>query len=228
MGVFGKLDLKKTNRNSQLKIWSVLLILTSLLLSILGVTNAWFTSGENRKIECIVNIGQINLNVYQVFSSGSEVLIKSNDENEESSTPSYVDLTNGTNDREIIPDQNYSLNLVLKNEDEGAQSLYVRYKIELYACNDNADIMLNPIITGYTTPTSTTNGFVYNQADGYYYYQNNNNENQTFESNSEATLIGGLTIPYSDFAYTGEYPTINGNNIRLVITIEGFDINPQA
>ncbi len=229
MGVFKHLDIIKIKKkNSQIKILSVLIILFSLFASILGVTNAWFTSGENQKIECVINIAQININVYQALPSGDEVLIKSNQQNADSSSPSYVDLTNSSNDREIIPDQYYSLNLKLKNEDNGDQSLYIRYKIELYACNYDSDILLNPIISGYTTPSASSNGFVYNQADGYYYYQNNTGENQIYLSNEESIMIGGFTIPYSDFAFTGNYPTINGNNIKIVITIEGFDINPQV
>ncbi len=192
----------------------------------MGVTNSWFTSGQGQQIECIVTIGQINLNVYQ-----GDVLINSNEDNETASSPSYVDLTSGTNNRKILPDQDYTLNLTLRNEETtGTQSIYVRYKIELFACNNGTDILLNPIISGYTTPASSSNGlgFVYNSADGYYYYQNGSGVNQTLPAGANVNIIGSFNIPYSDFAYTGEYSTINGNNIKLVITIEGFDTDPQA
>lgn len=220
--------MKKLRRDSQLSILSVMLILTTLLLAILGITNSWFTSGENKKIELVINIGQINIAVYQQKPDGSEVLINTFEENETSPQPSYVDLTDNTGSREIVPDQNYSLNLILKNTDVGDQSLYIRYKIELYACNNDEDILLHPSISGFTAPTASSNGFVYDETDGYYYYRNGAGVNQPYDSNQSNSIIGAFSIPYSDFAFTGDYPTINGNNLKLVLSVEGFDVNPQV
>lgn len=220
--------MKKLQKNSQLYILSVMTVLIILSLAVVGITNSWFTSGENKKIEMVINIGQIDIGVYQVKSDGSEVLINTNQANQSSSSPSYVDLTDETNSREIIPDQNYTLNLILKNNDEGNQSLYLRYKIELYACNNGEDILLHPTISGFTVPSAGANGFVYDETDGYYYYRNSAGENQTYNSMADDSIIGTFSIPYSDFAFTDNYSTINGNNLKLVLTVEGFDVNPQV
>ena len=220
--------MKRFQKYSQLKILTVMILLLSIFMAIIGITNSWFTSGENKKIEIEVHIGQIDIELYQVKTDGTEVLINTNEDNQTVTTPSYIDITDGTDSREIVPDQNYTLNLVLRNSDEGNQSLYVRYKIELYACGNNYDILLHPNISGYTTPTGNSNGFVYDPTDGYFYYRNNEGENQTLTSQDDATLIGSFMIPYSDFAFAGNYSTINGNNLKLVLTVEGYDVDPQA
>lgn len=200
------------------------MLLVGLLLAFVGITSAWFTSGQGLQIECIVNIGQMNLSVYQMTDSG-DVLIRTFNENETSTTPSYVDVTNGAGTKEIIPDVQNSLTLKLVNNDVGTQSVYIRYKIEFYVSNYNADdILLDSSISGFASPTGTSNGFVY--SNGYYYYQNNSGENQIFETDEEVNLMTAFVINYSSFEFDGDYPTISGNNFKMVITIEGFDVDP--
>lgn len=217
--------MKRTKVVSSLNVMTVLIILLGLLLAFVGVTNSWFTSGQGLQIECIVNIGQMNLSLYQVNSDGEDVLIRTFNENETSNQPSYVDVTNGEGTKEIVPDVENSLTLKLVNNDQGDQSVYLRYKIEFYVSDYNSnDILLNSTIAGYTAPTASNNGFVY--SNGYYYYQNNAGENQIFPYGEEINLMTSFVIDYSSFAFDGEYPTISGNNFKIVITVEGFDVDP--
>lgn len=217
--------MKRIKVVSSLNVLTVLVILVGLLLAFVGVTSAWFTSGQGLQIECIVNIGQMNLSVYQVMDSGDEILIRTFNENETSTTPSYVDITNGAGTKEIIPDVQNSLTLKLVNNDAGTQSVYLRYKIEFYVSNYNSDdILLDSNISGFIAPTETSNGFVY--SNGYYYYQNASGENQIFDLNEDVNLMTSFTISYSNFEFDGEYPTISGNNFKMIITIEGFDVDP--
>lgn len=202
---------------------SVCIILICLLMPIL-TTNAWFTAGENQQIQIIVNIENINLNVYQRVNgdTGDGVLIKTFDENDSSTEKSYIDLTDGsgTGVREILPNQSYSLNLTLKNEDTGSASVYVRYKIEMYV-NGLTDTAIQLNISGQTAPNGTTAGFELN-SDGYYYYRNSAG-NQQYPSQANLNMLTSFSIPYSEFVNND----INADTVKLVVTVEAFDLDPS-
>ena len=202
--------------------FSVCVILICLLMPIL-TTNAWFTAGENQQIQIVINIENINLNVYQKLNgdTGEGVLIKTFDENDGSGEKSYIDLTDGsgTGVREILPNQNYSLNLTLKNEDTGSASVYVRYKIVMFV-NGLTDTAIQLNISGQTAPNGTTAGFELN-SDGYYYYRNSVG-NQQYASQANLNMLTSFSIPYSEFVNND----INADIVKLVVTVEACDMDP--
>lgn len=198
--------------------YSILLIgtiLACLLFAFMGVTNSWFTQGENKKINLIINISNIKIVVYQQEETEKRKIVPYDDK---TGDPSYVNLGN----IEILPDQNYNLTLTIKNEDTGASSVYLKYKLQFYISGYETDTPLDVNITGFDTPSSTKAGFVYNSADGYYYYRGTDGTNQKFASNTEATIITNFSIPYSSFVDENLNPVYNGEIIKLVLTVEGF------
>ncbi len=216
---------KAKGQSISIIVLAVLMILICLSLPLFK-TSAWFTSGDNQQIQIVIKISNINLSVYQKFSTstGDGTLIQTYDENEEATNKSYVDLTNGDGTtREILPDNDYALTLTLKNEDKGTSSMYVRYKVELLINGTDADISLNLSISGQSAPTSTTAGFVKN-ADGYYYYKDSAENNLTYPSNTNLAMMTSFSIPYSEFIKTSN--NINADTVKLVVTIEGFDVDP--
>ena len=186
-------------------ILSAIILLSVLLLSI-NITGAWFTSGEGLKVQCNIYIGQFNLNVYQVKSTGETKLTNLNDSDE--SSPSFVDLTNETGSREIKPDTIYSLTLRLKNEDQGASSYYLRYKINLLVCG-KTDSAINATFSGMNS------GFVLAE-DGYYYYGSSTTNLNQFSKGTTADLCTQFVIDYDEF-YNNNY---NGGTVKIEITIE--------
>lgn len=202
---------------------SVCIALICLLMPIL-TTNAWFTAGENQQIQIVVNIQNINLSVYQRIAgdTGDGVLIKTYEENDSSTEKSYIDLTDGSNTgvREIVPNQNYSLNLTLRNADTGSASVYVRYKVEMFVNGTNSPIQLN--ISGQTASSGETAGFELNSADGYYYYRNSSG-NQLYPAQANLNMLTAFSIPYSEFVNND----INADMVKLVVTVEAFDTDPS-
>lgn len=212
------MDIRKRTNNSNFV--TAILALLVLLLAFTGITYAWFTSGSGLSVEMVVNIGGLNLKMYQSIS-GSRVEINTLEDNADSATASYVDITNGDGVLEIRPDTTYTLNLILSNEDAGSEAPYIRYKIEMYAQNYPTDILLNPNITISSPSTDTGAGVFVLDSDGYYYYQNSSTGNPIeYSSGTSKTMISTFTIPYSDY-YNN--PNINGNSIKIVITVEGSD-----
>ena len=104
------MDIRKRTNNSNFV--TAILALLVLLLAFTGITYAWFTSGSGLSVEMVVNIGGLNLKMYQSIS-GSRVEINTLEDNADSATVSYVDITNGDGVLEIRPDTTYTLNLIL-------------------------------------------------------------------------------------------------------------------
>ena len=205
-------------RKNTTKYWLLsAIVLLVVLLCTINITNSWFTSGDGLKVECEITVGKFNLQVWQV-KGATEVEIYSNEDNESSTTKSYVDLTNNNANKMILPDESYGLSLKLKNADTGTESFYLRYKINLLMCGKTSSTTLNATITGAQAPTSTTAGFV-KHSNGYYYYENQAGVGQEYASNTNLLMITGFSIPYSEF-YTNNY---NGEIIKIQITIECSD-----
>lgn len=204
---------------------SSFIILACLLFPILK-TNAWFTSGDNQQVQIILEISNINLQVYQKLSgeSGEGTLIKTYEENDEEQEKSYINLTDSSNNavREILPNTEYSLNLTLKNADTGSASVFVRYKIEMFI-NGETDTLIDLNIIGASAPNGATAGFELD-SDGYYYYRNSSG-NQRYPSQANLNMLTAFSIPYSEFIdITND---INADSVKLVVTIEGFDVDPS-
>ena len=178
---------------------SSFIILACLLFPILK-TNAWFTSGDNQQVQIILEISNINLQVYQKLpgESGEGTLIKTYEENDEEQEKSYINLTDSSNNvvREILPNTEYSLNLTLKNADTGSASVFVRYKIEMFI-NGETDTLIDLNIIGASAPNGATAGFELD-SDGYYYYRNSSG-NQRYPSQANLNMLTAFSIPYSEF-----------------------------
>lgn len=204
---------------------SSFIILACLLFPILK-TNAWFTSGDNQQVQIILEISNINLQVYQKLpgESGEGTLIKTYEENIAEQEKSYINLTDSSNNvvREILPNTEYSLNLTLKNADTGSASVFVRYKIEMFI-NGETDTLIDLNIIGASAPNGATAGFELD-SDGYYYYRNSSG-NQRYPSQANLNMLTAFSIPYSEFIdITND---INADSVKLVVTIEGFDVDPS-
>ena len=228
MGIFRKLELmKKSYKSRNLIMWiiSSFIILACLLFPILK-TNAWFTSGDNQQVQIILQISNINLQVYQKLpgESGEGTLIKTYEENDEEQEKSYINLTDSSNNvvREILPNTEYSLNLTLKNADTGSASVFVRYKIEMFI-NGETDTLIDLNIIGASAPNGATAGFELD-SDGYYYYRNSSG-NQRYPSQANLNMLTAFSIPYSEFIDITN--NINADSVKLVVTIEGFDVDPS-
>ena len=219
--------MKKSYKSRNLIMWiiSSFIILACLLFPILK-TNAWFTSGDNQQVQIILQISNINLQVYQKLpgESGEGTLIKTYEENDEEQEKSYINLTDSSNNvvREILPNTEYSLNLTLKNGDTGSASVFVRYKIEMFI-NGETDTLIDLNIIGASAPNGATAGFELD-SDGYYYYRNSSG-NQRYPSQANLNMLTAFSIPYSEFIdITND---INADSVKLVVTIEGFDVDPS-
>lgn len=219
--------MKKSYKSRNLIMWiiSSFIILACLLFPILK-TNAWFTSGDNQQVQIILQISNINLQVYQKLpgESGEGTLIKTYEENDEEQEKSYINLTDSSNNavREILPNTEYSLNLTLKNADTGSASVFVRYKIEMFI-NGETDTLIDLNIIGASAPNGATAGFELD-SDGYYYYRNSSG-NQRYPSQANLNMLTAFSIPYSEFIdITND---INADSVKLVVTIEGFDVDPS-
>ena len=219
--------MKKSYKSRNLIMWiiSSFIILACLLFPILK-TNAWFTSGDNQQVQIILQISNINLQVYQKLSgeSGEGTLIKTYEENDEEQEKSYINLTDSSNNavREILPNTDYSLNLTLKNADTGSASVFVRYKIEMFI-NGETDTLIDLNIIGASAPNGATAGFELD-SDGYYYYRNSSG-NQRYPSQANLNMLTAFSIPYSEFIDITN--NINADSVKLVVTIEGFDVDPS-
>ncbi len=219
--------MKKSYKSRNLIMWiiSSFIILACLLFPILK-TNAWFTSGDNQQVQIILQISNINLQVYQKLQgeSGEGTLIKTYEENDEEQEKSYINLTDSSNNvvREILPNTEYSLNLTLKNADTGSASVFVRYKIEMFI-NGETDTLIDLNIIGASAPNGATAGFELD-SDGYYYYRNSSG-NQRYPSQANLNMLTAFSIPYSEFIDITN--NINADSVKLVVTIEGFDVDPS-
>lgn len=181
------------NKNSiSINVLSVLVILMSLLLIVVNPVNAWFTDAKQNGIAIEVELGNLNLKLYQnSIADANEIL--TNADNGKATTKKYIALN-----QEIVPDVEVPLNLILANKDQGSASMYVRYKFALYQRGVSQDKEITTEIIGFTAKTDEAGGFVKND-DGFYYYQDKTGANTLFIKNASATLLTHFVVPYSQF-----------------------------
>ncbi len=203
----------KKTKSISINIISVFIILICLLLSCVGVTNAWFTSESQNGVLIKINVGKLQLNLYQDIN-GTSTKILTDVENGSAAKPQYVVL-NGA----ILPDVKNDLILTLSNEDEGSASMYVRFKFEIYARGVLSDTLIESRIDGYVKQTSTTSGFVL--SDGYYYYRDKTGANALFEKGASEVIMESFIVPYSSFINdAGTLKIINSDTIYINLVVE--------
>ena len=55
----------KNKSTISINILSVLIILMSVFIAVVGSTNSWFTSKQENGVQIIINVGDLKLNLYQ-------------------------------------------------------------------------------------------------------------------------------------------------------------------
>ncbi len=210
--------MKNYKKSSSLIILCVALV-TMCASILLPMVNAWFTAGSGKNITLVAHIANININIYQVTSQGSTLI------NPEE--PTYIDLTNEGDNLEIIPDTSYSLTLRIQNDDTGTSSFsQLRYKVEFFASTPSGDQEITGAISGFTAPSGGNNGFVYVSSDGYYYYRSSSGANQVFESGAGVStplyIMTTFSFPYSSFVDSSGNSLFNGNNLKIVVTVDTY------
>ena len=237
---------------------SVLVILMCLLLSVIAPVNSWFRDSHENGVQIIVDVGTLNLKVYQnALPTESEMQtnptkneIFSNETNTKYETDKNEDQTDNTKTNpqyialggEIKPDTAVPLKLILANKDEGSASMYVRFKLEVYARGFSGDTLLEGVtLSGYDVPLAnatqdeSAGGFVFNSADGYYYYQSyttetnfSNSNNARFAKDEDEIMLTHFTVPYSAFVCMendnpnyGEFIIKNSDTVYIKLVVQG-------
>ena len=195
--------MKKT-RNS----FSLTLILTTMLLACLlfctfSSTGAWFSS-TGATLKFSLNVSGANIYVYQ----GETKL--------DASENSYITLS-----QQIVPGEEVLLDLNVKNNEPVGS--YLRFKFEVYALGQT-DVLI-PVVINCQEITSSSNGF-FEYTDGYFCYQKYESETTSTPElmQGNLSLISGFTIEESDFVSKA----LNGNTIKVIITVECSEINWYA
>lgn len=214
-----------TNRGKtiSINILSVFIILVSVLFAVVGQTNSWFTAEDKNGIEIVVDVGDLRLAVYQVetakltnYVPNDNDKILNDEENGALAAASrkYIELESG----ELIPEEWMTVNLVLSNNDQGAASMYVKFKFELFKRGLNGDEKVEIIIDGYDKNTSK-NGFVQNGE--WLCYQNTSGQNVEFPRGNQVVLMKTFKIPYSSFVdtTTGNFKLGNSETLYAKLTI---------
>ena len=223
--------IKKTTATS-INILSVFIILISVFISCVGQTNAWFTAGYYKGIAITAVVGELNVNLYQYENvddmddseeKGTKIFTIANNKETTTNPKSYVDFSG-----EIIPDKPIDLCLKIKNDDLGATAMYLRFKLELYSRNSDADVLIPIEISGMQSCGTDSYGFVKGTEDWWYYQYNvtdneyKSNNNVEFIKGREATLSTGITIPYASFIdENNNLKLINSDTLLIKITIYG-------
>lgn len=224
--------IKKTKPIS-INILSVFIILTCLLLSVVGTTNAWFTDKHHDGILINISVGNLNLKLFQITKDSQdqeiETEILTNLKNEQNATDKddntvtqYIVL-----DGKIIPDEWVGLKLKLKNSDKGKSSMYVKFKFELYLRGVSSDTLVETEIKGYQSPDENTKGFVEGE-EGFYYYKESSLQdanNSLIEQEEDPLIMTHFKVPYSSFVdANGNMLIKNSETIYIKIIVEASDV----
>ena len=203
--------MKKKTMSISIIVLSVLVILTCLLCALTLPTNTWFYTSKNNYVTVTLNVNNLNLVLRQGGSSGTVI------------DPLSENGTNVSISGPISVDTNTALNLYLENADSGTESMYVRFKVEIYALGvtKSTGASNNTLLTS----ASITAGSAFVLSSGYYYYQNSTGSNQRIAQNANVQMMSAFNIPSSYFTagtLTG------GETLRFVITIEGSNSSTFA
>ena len=118
------------------------------------------------------------------------------------------------------------LKLVLKNEDLG-KSFGVRFKATMYAATATGKVELDASFAGFSAPTSSQGGWVYD--NGWYYYRNSAGENIALEpaTMSDSTLTATERYLFTSFTINENEAyrsLIGGNALYLVVELESVAV----
>ena len=204
--------MKKRTQSIPIVLISGLMALIALFMLAVSNTNSWFQAEYTRKIYFDITISSVSLKVYQDTIGPNNELYKFGD-----STEKFVNLSG-----KFIPDEEIPLVLILKNADVGAESLYLRYKIQLVNLSSGEDI---PIVLNGKTD-NVVGGFT--EVDGWNYYQVNG-KNAKFTQGVEVNLLTSFTIPYSSFVDEENNLLLNGGEtVKFVLTVQTSEVESFA
>jgi len=198
--------IKKT-KNISINILAVLVTLFCLLLTCVGVGNAWFTTSQNKGMYVVVYINEYNLSLYQIKTVDEQEVstpVYTYKKNDKYSYNNYLELS-----APLKPEEFIDLKLKIVNEDAGG-GVYVRYKFNIYICRAGEDEEL---------AIDLTIGEDFKQDGEYYYYVDDQLNNKLFVTGGETILCTGFEIPYDVFK------TLNGGEtIRAELLVECVDL----
>lgn len=208
---------KKRNLTS-INVLSVLVILISLFVGIVGQSNAWFTDTHHNGVQVEISVGDLKLKVYQnsVVDTNEIYTIEDNNKN---GTSKYMAISG-----EIKPDTDVAITMMLANKDTGSAAMYVRFKFEVYARGLNSDTKLEGVtVKGFATPSGTANGFARNandSTDEYYYYRNASGTNVLLAKDAEAKMMTHFNVPFSAFVDAdGNFLITNSDTVYIKLTV---------
>ena len=206
--------MKKTRNSFSLTIILTMMLLACLLMVSLGSTGAWF-SATGSVLKFQINLSGADIYVYQTLN-GNDVKL-------DASEQSYITL-----DQEIAPGEEVPLILKVKNNE--LAGTYLRFKFDVFALGqENVSI---PVSLNLDMVSENNNGFFQSaEGDEYWIYEQYISTNDDGSINcapvtmtGELELISGFTIEESDFIEK----QLNGNTIKIVLTVECSDINWYA
>ena len=195
--------MKKTRNSFSLTIILTMMLLACLLMVSLGSTGAWF-SATGAKLQFTLNLSGANVYVYQ------------GDTKLDASKQSYITL-----EQEIVPGE--EVPLALKLDYDEASGSYLRFKFEVFALGQTKTKI--PVWLNIVSVDDNQNGFQL-LSDTYFCYHTYLSETETVPEKitDDINLISGFIIEESDFADL----QLNGNTIKVVLTVECSDINWYA
>ena len=207
---------KKTSIS--INLLSVLIILMSVFIGIVGQTNSWFTASHENGVQIIVNVGDLKLNLYQKIGSNENIVYSYAENDKETTTEKkYITLSQA-----ILPDEQVDLQLILKNEDLGSASMYLRFKFELFACGADSDRLIPTELIGVDEGFILREEILNDVNSGYYYYSEDGTTCGLFKQNTEGVnLMTDFVVNYEDmFSDSGELLNIASETLYVKLTVD--------
>jgi len=212
----------KTNSIS-INVLSVLIILISLFIGIVGWTNSWFTAEQNGGVQIVINVGELQLNLWQKIGNQNKE-IYTYEKNQNETTKSYIQL-NGP----IIPGEKNPLSLYLENKDEKSAPMYVKFKFELYVRGVDKDTKIDTVLSVDDENLTTTRFGVKTNNDGWYYYQDANENNVLVEKGASIVMMTHFEFDYNQILDNNDnLKYVDSDSIYIKLTIKSDLINWQS
>ena len=203
--------MKGSKKSLSINILSVMIILISLFACSFYGVNSWFSQTHNDGVEIFVDLADLMINVYQK-EGGTNRLLTPMLEPEDAS---YVNLSG-----KIIPDQSVGLEMVLGNDEAGSSPVFVRFKFTLYVRGVDQDQEISTQIGGYPQQTASSEGFKYNEEDGYYYYSDKQGNPTKLSSGLTVNMMTSFVVDYDDVMNSGQLLNLNGDLVYVVLTVD--------
>lgn len=217
----------KNKSTISINILSVLIILMSVFIAVVGSTNSWFTSKQENGVQIIINVGDLKLNLYQKTKDEETQQVTTKEiytyeQNTTDKTNKYIELSGP-----VIPGEDVALNLCLENKDIKSVPMYVRFKFELYLRDKTKDIKI-PVLLKVDGETGDAS---FGQKDNasindYYYYQDSGKNNVLFEKEASVDLMTHFKIDYDEMLKAnGDINYFSSEAMYIKLTIEATLIN---